>query len=346
MPTSRTSLLSALALAPLLGALAACGGSTAGHGSPAAGTPTPTTPASSTPGSAAPTSSAAAAASGLSYVLTTKELPSGTSWVQQKEGPLSSDTPTSGQRVWSTSDKSQALEVDVVALDSADEASSSFKTWDDNSASTLTSATPQSCGQGAPANCDLKTGRTSDGKSEVIVTFQQKNALVAVVLVNGGGTADTDYAEQVGGKEVQHINGVGSGSGSTSSSTGGAGASGAVAVPVTDAASAARALVAQASSSPISSGRVTAWQSDGLQLNGSAVAATPTSISGAASFVTSKSKGVDYLAFAVKDSGGNCAGGVLEANSAATAVAKTTVIPVVSGTCTGNTVAQQAGYLG
>ncbi len=88
-----------------------------------------------------------------------------------------------------------------------------------------------------------------------------------------------------------------------------------------------------------------AWNSTGLTFNGSAVPASPSVVSGFA-FVSSKGRGVDYLAFAVADTSSHCAGGVLEASSASPpTVTKATPVTVPAGTsCTGDNVATIAGY--
>jgi hypothetical protein len=80
--------------------------------------------------------------------------------------------------------------------------------------------------------------------------------------------------------------------------------------------------------------------------NGSAIPAEPSHISGFG-FVADKSKGIEYLSFAVKDTSGKCAGGDLVANAAGT---KTTGGKAVSvpdkAPCTGEEVAKLAGHGG
>lgn len=131
-----------------------------------------------------------------------------------------------------------------------------------------------------------------------------------------------------------------SGSSSQSSSSSG----GSIAVPISDSVNAVTALVAQAKTG-MDHGQPTAWPNNaGLALNGSAIAATPTGISGFQA-VLSKSKNTQYLAFAVMDTGGHCSGAVLEVNDAGTAVTKAIPVLTVSGKCTGSSLAEAMGYL-
>lgn len=122
---------------------------------------------------------------------------------------------------------------------------------------------------------------------------------------------------------------------------------GAVKAPISDAVQTRDTLLAQADGSVIDSNAFpVAWHVDQASLfAGYGFAADPRTISGGYSFVTSKAKGVDYLAFAVADTAGRCAGGLLVANSASTAVAQVNPVTLPSGgLCRGDAVAQAAGY--
>lgn len=93
-------------------------------------------------------------------------------------------------------------------------------------------------------------------------------------------------------------------------------------------------------------GSIPGWQGaiPGVMFVGSGITADPSSVSGFAE-VVSKAKGINYLAFAVKGSDGVCAGGVLESNSAGTAVVKSMAVdPPAGSDCTGNSVAAAGGY--
>jgi hypothetical protein len=91
---------------------------------------------------------------------------------------------------------------------------------------------------------------------------------------------------------------------------------------------------------------IEAWSKNypGMQFNGSAVAATPTAVSGFA-FVTSKKKQQDYLAFAVMDTAGRCAGGILTGTSTKPyTVTGGKAYEVSASWCAGAAVSTAAGY--
>jgi hypothetical protein len=142
----------------------------------------------------------------LKNVLTTSELPSGVTWTQSSEGRLSQSEPNSAQRVWASQSAGEALEVDVVTLGSESEASAGYKTWLNGSGQTLasTTSTPD-CSSGHPDNCDIRVGTSSSGKSEAILTYQVKEALVAIVLIKNSGQVDVNYLDQVGQAEARHL---------------------------------------------------------------------------------------------------------------------------------------------
>ncbi|HEY1524390.1 MAG TPA: hypothetical protein VGF70_15370 [Solirubrobacteraceae bacterium] len=85
-------------------------------------------------------------------------------------------------------------------------------------------------------------------------------------------------------------------------------------------------------------GTVSGW----APANGSAIPADPSHISG---FGFVADKGIQYLAFAVKDTSGKCAGGNLLANAAGTLTTggKAVSIPA-KAPCTGDEVAKLAGH--
>jgi hypothetical protein len=82
-----------------------------------------------------------------------------------------------------------------------------------------------------------------------------------------------------------------------------------------------------------------------LHFTGSALPATPTSVSGFA-FSYSKAKQVQYLAFAVADSSGGCAAGVLTSTDGDRPVVTRSTPLDASGTdsCSADTIAEAAGY--
>lgn len=87
-------------------------------------------------------------------------------------------------------------------------------------------------------------------------------------------------------------------------------------------------------------GTVSGWAA----ANGSAIPADPSNISGFG-FVADKSKHIQYLSFAVKDTSGRCAGGDLLANAAGTMTTggRAVAIPA-KAPCTGDEVAKLAGH--
>lgn len=120
-----------------------------------------------------------------------------------------------------------------------------------------------------------------------------------------------------------------------------------ISVPIADASATRDALLAQAMGSAESGGTVTNWTADkALAFSGSAVAAGPSDVSGF-TFVTDKAKNVDFLSFAVADTQGHCAGGVLLDNASFTKVISAKPVTLPAGAaCTGSAVGQAAGYGG
>jgi hypothetical protein len=87
-------------------------------------------------------------------------------------------------------------------------------------------------------------------------------------------------------------------------------------------------------------GTISGW----APANGSAIPADPSHTSGFG-FAADKSKGIQYLSFAVKDTSGRCAGGDLLANAAGTTTTGGRAISVpAKAPCTGDEVAKLAGH--
>ncbi len=118
-------------------------------------------------------------------------------------------------------------------------------------------------------------------------------------------------------------------------------------VPLQDAAAARDALLQQALTSTMTQEQVVTWLSGdtGLSFGGSGYAATPTLVSGGNQFVTSKVKNTQYMAFAVTDTAGHCAGGLLLEDPTATKVTSATAVTLPAGApCSMQTVSDAAGY--
>jgi hypothetical protein len=89
-----------------------------------------------------------------------------------------------------------------------------------------------------------------------------------------------------------------------------------------------------------SQGSVPGW----APANGSAIPAEPSHVSG---FGFVADKAIQYLAFAVKDTSGKCAGGDLLANASGTRITGGKAIAVpAKAPCTGDEVAKLAGHIG
>jgi hypothetical protein len=117
--------------------------------------------------------------------------------------------------------------------------------------------------------------------------------------------------------------------------------------PITDAKAARDTLLKQAATSAIDDqGQVSAWAAAdaGVSFAGSGVVADPTTVSGFQS-VTSKSKDLEYLSFAVADNKGGCAAGVLEISTDGKSVdlGKTVTLPA-GAKCTGSAASDAGGY--
>jgi hypothetical protein len=90
---------------------------------------------------------------------------------------------------------------------------------------------------------------------------------------------------------------------------------------------------------------ITTWSSyyTSLTFAGSGIPADETTVSGFAD-VLSKHRNVDYLAFAVIDTSGNCVGGVLEIDDVLNEVMSANPVSGPFAQCTGDAVADAAGY--
>jgi len=118
-------------------------------------------------------------------------------------------------------------------------------------------------------------------------------------------------------------------------------------VPITNA-RAARDILLQAAKGKEDQGFPDGWHGyeDGLTFAGSLVPADATHVSGF-NFVFSKSKDASYLAFAVSDTMGACAGGLLlDDNTTYSNIVSANPVEMTNATkCDGQTVADIAGYL-
>lgn len=191
------TLLRAFLLLPVIVIAAACGSST----SPATSSSAPAASSNSQPASAAPTGDSSQAGA---ITLTTDELPSGSeTWTQIDDGTLSGGSVH--KRAWQNADKTQAIEIDLLVESSSSQAANDWSSWDTTVKSKVTNATNPQCPSSAPSNCTESVGQSSSGKSEVVIDWQQGSALVALFLVNGAGTADKSYAEQVASAQGQKI---------------------------------------------------------------------------------------------------------------------------------------------
>jgi hypothetical protein len=126
-------------------------------------------------------------------------------------------------------------------------------------------------------------------------------------------------------------------------------ASAATGVAIKDAADARDKLVAamKIGTQVPSDGEMTdTWSAvlPGVKFSGYGIEATTKSVSGFA-FVYSKTKRVEFLAFTVLDTGGNCEGGVLEAGSDGEKITQTVKMTVPTGTkCSGSALSDLRGY--
>ena len=125
----------------------------------------------------------------------------------------------------------------------------------------------------------------------------------------------------------------------------------ALSAPIADAVATRDALLELANGStviPNSSpnyGALQAWEPylAPLGFQGSGIAATPTSISGA-EVVYSKSKGYSYLAFAVLDGAGHCAGGAVELEDDTTVSIVVAIDDMTAAKCSGSDASDAGGY--
>jgi hypothetical protein len=81
----------------------------------------------------------------------------------------------------------------------------------------------------------------------------------------------------------------------------------------------------------------------GIEIVGATTTATPSQISGSV-FMPSTAKGVSYLAFAVKDSGGVCEVGLLESSDTLKVTKVVKVDIPLAAACSGASVAGVNGY--
>jgi hypothetical protein len=195
MTLSPLSLTRALAVPALL-LLAACG-SSAATSSSATPTPAPSATANSNPALAAALNAAEVSASG--------------GFTQKSDGLLGS-TPNTDSRVFTNSDSSLAVEIDIAADTGASTASSDYPAYQSAAAGQVTNATstpPASLGQSS----NEYVGTNTAGKIAASESFVE-GRFIAVVTVIGNGSATSSVAqstaESVAKAEDAKINSIGS----------------------------------------------------------------------------------------------------------------------------------------
>lgn len=171
-------------------ALGACGGS-ATSSPTAAGTGS----ASSTPATSSSTTPASGAAGALA--LTVAELPSGGPTLAQiSDGEMNSVANTD-QRGFANADNTYRIEDDVVIDASAQAAETDYPQLRDATKSQVVTLDSSSTPSGLGAQADEYVGKTSDGYSEVGITFQDGAVIAVLLLVDSSDTVDTNFAEAV-----------------------------------------------------------------------------------------------------------------------------------------------------
>jgi hypothetical protein len=157
---------------------------------------------------------------------------------------------------------------------------------------------------------------------------------LAVMLLAGCGSS---------GSAGTGSSGTGTGGGATLTTLGSTSGTTTASLPSYASATAERAkllALAKPGTTLSSTGTVPGWP----PANGSGIPATPSEVSGFG-FVPDKAKNIQYLSFAVADSGGRCAAGDLEANAAGTQITSAKPVTLPSkAPCTGDEAAKIAGH--
>jgi hypothetical protein len=191
-PLSRTCALAV----PVLLLLAACG-SSAATSSSATPTPAPSATANTNPALAAALSADEVSASG--------------GFTEKSDGLLGS-TPNTDSRVFTNSDSTLAVEIDVAADTDASTAGSDYPAYQSAAAAQVASPTstpPASFGQSS----NEYVGTNTTGKIAASLSFVEGRFIAVVtVIANGSATAATaqSTAESVAKAEDAKINSIGS----------------------------------------------------------------------------------------------------------------------------------------
>lgn len=183
-----------------------------------------TSPSSSSSASGAPAATSASAATSScnggstaapngspdpkSFVLTTDNLPNENyTWTVVSDGELANN-PSSHSTTWQNNDGSQRVEVDVLLLDSASTACTSYPSWRDTIKGKVGGGDTLQCPSDLPSGCLEVSGTvaTAPQKGQVVITWVNGFTLAAVVLVHATSpAADNYYAEKVASAENNTI---------------------------------------------------------------------------------------------------------------------------------------------
>ena len=178
--------------------LVACGG--AGTSSP--GTSPSAAGASNPAATSSPSSGTAAAAA---MALTVADLPTGGPTLAQiSDGEMNSIANTD-QRGFANTDNTYRIEDDVVIDASSQAATADYTQLRDAAKDQVVTLASSSMLSGLGSQADEYIGETSNGYSEVGITFQEGSVIAVLLIVDSSGTVDPTFAEAVAGVQDQKI---------------------------------------------------------------------------------------------------------------------------------------------
>ncbi len=183
-----------------IGAVAATACGSAATRSPAtsADTPSPSSPVATV----SPSSGTAAA---VAMALTVADLPSGgPALAQISDGEMNSIANTD-QRGFASTDNTYRVEDDVVIDASTQSAMTDYSQLRDATKGQVVTLTSSTTLSGLGSQADEYVGETSNGYSEVGITFQEGAVIAVLLIVNSTGTVDTTFAEAVAHAQDQKI---------------------------------------------------------------------------------------------------------------------------------------------
>ncbi len=174
-------------------------------GSASTSSPSPSAAATASSNPTATSSPSSGTAAAVAMALTVADLPSGGPTLAQiSDGEMNSIANTD-QRGFANTDNTYRIEDDVVIDASTQAAMTDYTQLRDAAKSQVVTLTSSSTPTGLGSQADEYVGKTSNGYSEVGITFQEGAVIAVLLIVDSSGTVDTSFAEAVAGAQDRKI---------------------------------------------------------------------------------------------------------------------------------------------